>query len=197
MLRLARLPIFRNNLFRKLGRFVRDNRGIAAVEFAILSTVLTGALLGGTELSRYTLLHQKIDRVSSSVSNWVAQSSSMGTADFDNMWAASKEVAKPFAIDGANGKVIVSFIVAETNSNYRITWQRTGVGTIGQISQLGVEGGLATMPTGVTMKQGDTIVAVEVYALYQAFVFPELIGTSIVYHRSFDQPRLTDVITLN
>jgi Flp pilus assembly protein TadG len=184
-------------LVRRLRRFARDQRGIAAAEFAILASVLSVALLGGTELSRYTLMHQKMDRVSSSVSNWVAQSSTMTTTDFENMWAAAKQVAKPFALDGANGKVIVSFIVAETDVAYRVTWQRAGAGTIAETSKLGNEGGLATMPEGVTMKQGDTIVAVEVFALYQAFVFPELIGTSIVYHRSFDQPRLVDLITLN
>jgi Flp pilus assembly protein TadG len=191
MLRLARLP-----LLRRLRGLARDRRGIAAVEFAIIASVLAVALLGGTELSRYTLMHQKMDRVSSSVSNWVAQSSTMAITDFENMWAAAKEVAKPFEIDGGKGKVIISFIVAETNSNYRITWQRSGAGTIAKTSQLGNQGGLAKLPTGVTMKQGDTMVAVEVYALYEPFVFPELIGTSIVYHRSFDQPRLTDVITL-
>lgn len=191
-MRFLRLPFVR-----RVRAFVRDQRGIAAAEFAVLASVLTVALLGGTELSRYTLMHQKMDRVSSSVSNWVAQSSTMTTTDFDNMFAAANHVAKPFALDGANGKVIISFIVAETNSNYRITWQKSGTGTISQGSKLGNEGGLATMPEGVTMKQGDTIVAVEVFALYEAFVFPELIGTSIIYHRSFDQPRLVDVITLN
>jgi len=191
-MRLMQLPFVR-----RLRRFARDQRGIAAVEFAVLASVLTVALLGGTELSRYTLMHQKMDRVSSSVSNWVAQSSNMTATDFENMWAASKQVAKPFALDGSFGKVIVSFIVAETDSNYRISWQRSGAGTIGESSKIGAEGGLATMPEGVTMKQGDTIVAVEVFALYEAFVFPELIGTSIVYHRSFDQPRLVDVITVN
>jgi len=191
-MRFLRLPFVR-----RFTEFARDQRGIAAVEFAVLASVLTVALLGGTELARYTLMHQKMDRVSSSVSNWVAQSSTMTTTDFENMFAAAGQVAKPFALDGVNGRVIISFIVAETNSNYRISWQRTGTGTIAQSSKLGSEGGLATMPEGVTMKQGDTIVAVEVFALYQAFVFPELIGTSIVYHRSFDQPRLVDLITIN
>ena len=46
------------------------------------------------------------------------------------------------------------------------------------------------------LQQGGTRIAIEVYAHDQAFVSPELIGTSIVYHRSFDQPRLTDVITI-
>ena len=191
-MRFPRLPFFRR--FRD---FARDQRGIAAVEFAVLASLLTTALLGGTELARYTLMHQKMDRVSSSVSNWVAQSNNMTTTDFDNMFAAAGQVAKPFALDAANGKVIISFIVAETNSTYRVSWQRTGTGTISQASKIGTQGGLATMPEGVTMKQGDTLVAVEVFALYQAFVFPELIGTSIVYHRSFDQPRLVDIITTN
>jgi Flp pilus assembly protein TadG len=180
----------------RLRRFLRETRGIAAVEFAMLASVLTVALLGGTELSRYTLMHQKMDRVSAAISNMVAQSSSMTATDFDNMWAAAIQVAKPFDLADGYGKVIVSFIVAESDTNYRITWQRTGAGTLNQFSQLGTEGGLATMPAGVTLKTGDTLVAVEVYALYEAFIFPELIGQSIVYHRSFDQPRLTDIITL-
>ena len=191
MIRLSRIPFLR-----RLARFGRDQRGVAATEFAIIASVLTFALLGGTELSRYTLMHQKMDRVSASVSNMVAQSSTMKAVDFTNMWAAAAEIAKPFDMGGATSKVIISFIVAETNSNYRIQWQRSGAGTMAQVSKLGAEGGLATMPTGVTMKQGDTIVAVEVYATYAPFVFPEVVGSTLVYHRSFDQPRLVDLITL-
>lgn len=191
MVRLSRIPFLS-----RLARFGRDQRGVAAVEFAILASVLTFALLGGTELSRYTLMHQKMDRVSASVSNMVAQSSTMKAVDFDNMWGAAIEMAKPFDMGGTTSKVIISFIVAESDTTYRVQWQRSGAGTLSQSSQIGAEGGIATMPPGVTMKQGDTIVAVEVYATYAPFVFPELIGSALVYHRSFDQPRLVDLITL-
>jgi Flp pilus assembly protein TadG len=191
MIRISRIPFLRT-----LARYVRDRRGVAAVEFAFLAPVITFALMGGAELSRYTLMHQKMDRVSASVSNMVAQSTTMKVVDFDNMWAAAKKIAEPFDLADANGKVIISFIVAESDTNYRITWQRTGAGTVAETSKLGTEGNLATMPTGVTMKQGDTVVAVEVFAIYAPFIFPELVGSVVIYHRSFDQPRLTDIITL-
>jgi Flp pilus assembly protein TadG len=191
MIRLSRIPFLRT-----LARFGREQRGVAAVEFAIIASVLTFALLGGTELSRYTLMHQKMDRVSASVSNMVAQSSTMKTVDFDNMWGAAIQMSKPFDLGGTTSKVIISFIVAESDTTYRVQWQRSGAGTLSQSSQIGTEGGLATMPDGVTMKQGDTIVAVEVYATYAPFVFPEVVGSTLVYHRSFDQPRLVDLITL-
>jgi Flp pilus assembly protein TadG len=191
MIRLSRIPFLRT-----LASFGRDQRGVAAVEFAIIASVLTFALLGGTELSRYTLMHQKMDRVSASVSNMVAQSSTMKAVDFDNMWAAAIEISKPFDLGGTTSKVIISFIVAESDTTYRIQWQRAGAGTLAQSSQIGTEGGIATMPAGVTMKQGDTIVAAEVYATYAPFVFPEVVGSTLVYHRSFDQPRLVDLITL-
>lgn len=191
MIRLSRIPFLR-----RLTRFARDQRGVAATEFAILASVLSLAMLGGTELSRFTLMHQKMDRVSASVSNMVAQSSVMKAVDFTNMWGAAAEMAKPFTFGGTTSIVIISFIVAESDTAYRIQWQRSGAGTASQSSQLGSEGGLATMPTGVVMKQGDTIVAVEVYATYSPFIFPELIGSEVVYHRSFDQPRLVDIITL-
>lgn len=191
MIRLSRIPFLR-----RLARFGRDERGVAAAEFAILASVLTFALLGGTELSRYTLMHQKMDRVSASVSNMVAQSSTMKQVDFDNMWGAAIEMARPFDMGGTTSKVIISFIVAESDTVYRVQWQRSGAGTLAQSSQIGAEGGTATMPPGVTMKQGDTIVAVEVYGTYAPFVFPEVVGSTLVYHRSFDQPRLVDLITL-
>ena len=188
---LTRIPFLR-----RLARFGREQRGVAAVEFAIIASVLSFALLGGTELSRYTLMHQKMDRVSASISNMVAQSSTMKAVDFTNMWGAAVEMAKPFDMGGTTSKVIISFIVAESDTTYRIQWQRAGAGTLTQTSKLGSEGGTATMPDGVTMKQGDTIVAVEVFATYSPFVFPEVVSTSLVYHRSFDQPRLVDLITL-
>jgi len=185
----------RMSFVRKLRRFVREQRGIAAVEFAIISTVLTMALLGGTEIARYTLMHQKMDRVSSSVADWTSQSSILMSTDFDNFFAGANQVAKPFDL-GAKGIVIISFIIAETDSTYRVSWQRTGGGTLAQASRIGTPGGIATLPAGITLVKGDCLVAAEVYAQYDPFVFADLVGTSVVYKRSFIQPRSPDIITI-
>ncbi len=179
----------------RLRRFGREQRGIAAVEFAMIAAFFATAMLGGTELARYTLMHQKMDRVSSSVADWVAQSSTLKQSDFDNFFAGAQQVAKPFDL-GSQGKVIISFIVASSDTTYTISWQRSGAGTLGQVSQIGVQGGPATLPPGVTLSKGDYLVAVEVYAQYTAFVFPELVDSSIVYKRSFEQPRQPDIITV-
>lgn len=187
---MARIPFVR-----RLRRFIREQRGIAAMEFAIISTVLTLALLGGTELARYTQMHQKMDRVSSSVADWTSQSSILLATDFDNFFAGANQVARPFEL-GAKGLVIVSFIIAETDTTYRVSWQRTGGGTLSQSSQIGVPGGLATLPPGITLALGDSLVAAEVYAQYDAFVFPELISATVVYKKSFVQPRSPDIITV-
>lgn len=190
MLRLARIPFVR-----KIRRFLREQRGVAAIEFAIISSVLTLALLGGTELARYTLMHQKMDRVSSSVADWTSQSSILMSTDFDNFFAGANQVAKPFDL-GAKGLVVISFIIAETDTTYRVSWQRTGGGTLAQASQIGTPGGIATLPAGVTLVQGDCLVATEVFAQYDAFVFPDLISSTVVYKRSFVQPRSPDIITV-
>jgi Flp pilus assembly pilin Flp len=180
----------------RIRRFIRDTRGLAAMEFAFVASFLCMGLLGGTELARYMLMNQKMDRVSSSVADWVSQSSTLASTDFDNFFGGAQQVAKPFEL-GSKGRVIISFIVAESNTSYRISWQRSGAGTLTEASQIGTEGGLATLPAGVTLVKGDYIVAVEVFAQYEAFIFPELVGTSIVYKRSFEQPRLPDIITVN
>jgi Flp pilus assembly pilin Flp len=186
----------RSALLRLLGRFRRERKGIAAVEFAMVASVLAIAMLGGVELSYYTLAHQKMDRISSSVGSMTAQSSStLAVADLNNMFAAAREMARPydFAVDGV---VYISFLSAEADGVARITWQRCGGGVLTETSRLGVEGNIATLPTGMVVKQGDTIVAVEVFARYTAIVFAEVVGGApIVYKSSFERPRLVDVIT--
>lgn len=180
-----------------LGRFRRDERGVAAVEFCMIASVLTVTMLGGIEMSRYALMHQKLDRVSSSIAQMTSQSGSVMTqTDFDNMYAGAKHIAKPFEVDG-RGIVHISFLLAEEDNQVRIVWQRCGAGSLQRRSKLGQQGQLATMPPDVLMKKGMVSVAVEVFARYDVIVFPDVVGGNdrIVYKFTFDRPRLVDMIT--
>jgi Flp pilus assembly pilin Flp len=182
---------------RLLARFRRDERGIAAVEFGMIASVLTVTMLGGIELSRYALMHQKLDRVSSSVAQMTSQSGSvLAQQDLDNMYAGARHIAAPYSL-AERGIVHISFLLAEQDNQVRIVWQRCGAGTLQRKSRLGDEGELAVMPEGIVMRQGMVAVAVEVYARYDAMVFPDVVGGNnpIVYKFTYDRPRLVDMIT--
>jgi Flp pilus assembly protein TadG len=184
-----------SKLFGRLRAFLRSRRGVSVIEFSIIAPLFTFALLGSLEIGRYVLLHQKMDRVSSSVVDWVAQSLFLTSADLTNIYDGARHVSQPFELD-AKGLVIISFITAENATDYRITWQRSGGGTLSETSKFGAEGNLATLPAGITLAAGDYLVTTEVYVKWEPFVFPGLIGSITTYHRSFAQPRQPDAITL-
>ena len=50
--------------------------------------VLIGMTLGGVEISRFVLLHQKLERVASSVADLTSQSQSLALTDIDNIMSA-------------------------------------------------------------------------------------------------------------
>ena len=54
-------------------RYRKSERGIAAVEFALVSPILFLLLLGGVEVGRYILVHQKVEKMAYSVSDVVSQ----------------------------------------------------------------------------------------------------------------------------
>ena len=57
-------------------RFLRDRRGVAAIEFALILPILVLLCLGCFEVPRYVLIWQRIERAASGVSDLVAQPTS-------------------------------------------------------------------------------------------------------------------------
>jgi Flp pilus assembly protein TadG len=179
----------------RLARFVRRESGAIAVEFAFLAPVFTVALLAGVELTRFAIAHQKMDRVAAASGNLAGQSDgTMSCTDFDNIFKSAENIAKPFQL-GSKGVVIISYIEAETATNFRIKWQRRGAGTRTDASKLGTVNALATFPPGFTMVAGDTVVVAEVFSEYDPLVFPAAVASNVVYQTAYDRPRFVNIIT--
>jgi Flp pilus assembly protein TadG len=141
---------------RLLRRLTGDRRGSILAETAVTISVLAMVSLAGVEVGRYTLLHQKMERVAASIGDLIAQAPTLSETDVDNVFAAIGEVAKPFEM-GPNGLVIISSISLDSGGNPQITWQRTDGGLSGS-SAVGASGGPATLPAGLTVEAGDTVI---------------------------------------
>lgn len=90
-------------------RFLRERLGVAAVEFGLSLPILMLILTGCFEASRYILLHQKLDRASTSVADLVAQNDGVSTSVLTGVYAAADEQTLPFDLVG-RGRVIISSI---------------------------------------------------------------------------------------
>lgn len=178
-----------------LARLMRDCRGGALIELAAVAPVLVLLTMGGVEIARLALLHQKLDRVAASMGDLVSQADGISAAQVDQLFAAVAPVAWPFAL-GADGTVIVTS-VGETGGSTRVNWQRQGGGTLAENSAFGVAGATATLPAGLTLRSGDTLIAAEVWFDFRPVLFAAVAPPARLYHRALFRPRLGALTTLN
>ena len=178
------------NLVKGIRRFWRDRRGSLLVETGMMISVLSLVALGGLEVARYTLLHQKLERIAASIGDLVAQPATISNSDVVNIFDAIEQVAKPFEM-GPNGRVIVSSIGATGGSGPILNWQRTSPGSLSATSHIGtIEGQPATLPGGLTIVDGETIIVAEVFYNYTPWIYDGVVGNPAIYHTAFFRPRL-------
>lgn len=178
-----------NKILRTLFTFGRDVRGAVLPELAMALPMLILITLGGIEVARYALLHQKLDRVAASVGDLVAQAQTLTVADVNNLFDAVDHVAKPFEL-AADGLVVVSSVSKDTSTPPAMNWQQTGGGTLIASSQIGTPGGAVTLPAGFVMPDGDTVIIAEVFYDYTPWIVGGVTGPAQLYHRAIFRPRL-------
>ena len=177
------------SLARNLKSLWRNETGAAMIELGFAMPILITLLLGGVEIARYVLLHQKLDRVASSIADLVSQSETVSVADLQNIFDAARFVAKPFDLP-AGGTVIVSSVSNPLGSPAtKVNWQQSGAGSIPATSEVGSPGGAATLPNGFSVADGQSIIIAEVFYDYTPWVLGDFTGASRIYHRALFRPR--------
>jgi len=180
----------------RLRRFGKDERGVAAIEFALVLPIMVLLLLGCFEVPRFVLIYQKIARTSSGVADLVAQADDPITSDqMTDVFSASKMMMQPYDV-AANGEVIVSSINNPTGgTGVKITWQVRN-GTVTTASKIGVQGATpATLPAGLTPALDEELLIAEVYFNYVPVFKTYIFQGSQLYLVSYTRPRNHNLIT--
>lgn len=179
-------------LIRELRRWLRrDTRGVAIVDFALMSPLLVGLTMGGIEIGRYALLNQKLSRVATNTSDLVSQAEFLTEDDVAQVFVASEFSLKPFQL-GTDGLIIISSVSTDNNpNNPQINWQRSGGGAAVIGSQVGTPGGgTASLPHGYQMKANRNIIIAEVYYNYSPFFWAGATTPRQLEHFAVYRPRL-------
>src|SRR5216683_8399180 len=103
----------RLSLSHYLVRLGRDQRGVAAVEFAMLLPLMITLYLGSVEVSQGIGIDRKVTLTTRTVADLASQVSSINNADMTNMLNASSAVIMPY--DATKLKVTVSEITIDNN----------------------------------------------------------------------------------
>jgi len=93
------------SMYLRLIGLMNDQRGVSAVEFAMLLPLMMTMYLGTVEVSQGVAINRKVTITARTLGDLVTQSTSVNTADLANVMAASSAVMTPFPTATLTAKV--------------------------------------------------------------------------------------------
>lgn len=195
-----------NRILGHIGEFIRNHRGVAMAEFALMLPVLMLLTAGSFEVARYALMTQKLDRIAATLSDLIARSTieDITEVEISNIIDSALYMAQPFDISGDN-MIILTSVQGRTGEAPEILSQRVSGSITGYSSNIGdTVGGDASLPSafpdagsGETLSDGETLIIAEIYYDYNPYLLGEIgfFGDMTLRAHAYFRPRFTDTIT--
>jgi len=139
---------------------IRDRRGLAAIEFAMLVPIMLVMFFGTVELSSGVAVDRKVTLVARTLSDLTSQSTSVADGDLNNFFTIKDAMLSPYS-PGPVQATISELYVDPTTLKARVQWS-SGSAVRSQDSIVGI-------PTALAI--GDTyLIMGEVSYLYKPMV---------------------------
>lgn len=120
-----RLRYFHAASWALVDRFIHDVRGVNAVEFALVAPMLVGLYIGSAETALGVSINRKVSRVSSTVSDLIAQSQAITAEDIDATMNAAYGIMAPMSQEKINKlRIVVTGVDIDANKNTKVLWSR-------------------------------------------------------------------------
>lgn len=178
----AKVPARRNGL---LARFWRDQRGVSAVEFALLAPVLIAFYFGSAEFAQGFMAQKRMSHAAAQVADITSQDGAVVIDDLDDTFAIAALIMSPYPTTPL--KMRVSSVTRGADGVAKIDWSRGSA-----MSALG-QGSIVTVPAGL-IANGESIIMSE--ATYD-YVSPlrYLLRNMMQFRRTFYlRPRLVNKV---
>ncbi len=174
-------------LMQTLRRFARENKGVAALEFAIIAPLLMVPLLLGTvDLIDVMGANKRAQNAAASVADVVARDTEISNAELAGMWRALDILMYPN--DPGTMEIRITSVSIVNASTAQVVWSEA-------------HGGMTARTTGSTvsldsrmMQVGTSIIMVESVYNYDAplaFLFQNQVHMT---HEAYRRSRLVDPI---
>jgi Flp pilus assembly protein TadG len=171
---------------RKLRRLSGDERGVSAVEFAMLLPLMLSLYLGAVEISQGIGAGRKVTLTARTICDLVSQVQSVSNSDMTNALNASASVMAPFPT--SNLKVTVSSVKIDANGKATIDWSDSLNGTARS------KGSSVTLPAALNVANSYLIWS-EVQYSYKPVIGYVVTGTLTLKDQIYMRPRLSDFVT--
>ncbi len=171
--------MMRRGLFTRLAG---DDRGVSAVEFAMLAPVLIAFYFGMAEFCQGFMAQKRMGHVSAMVADLVAQEESVGTANLDDIFEIGGLIMKPFSTASLQQRVSS---VTRTSGVARVDWSR-GDGMAPRAVNSTI-----TLPTDL-IANGESVIVSEATYDYDSPVDYFMPGITRFSHIYYLRPRTVD-----
>jgi len=171
--------MMRRGIFSRLGR---DERGVSAVEFAMLAPVLIAFYFGMAEFCQGFMAQKRMGHVSAMVADLVAQEETVATANLDDIFDIGGLIMKPFATSALKQRVSS---VTRTSGVARVDWSRGDGMTARAVNST------ITLPTDL-IANGESVIVSEATYDYDSPVDYFMPGITRFSHIYYLRPRTVD-----
>ena len=187
------------SLRRQWRRLWRDRKGAMIAEFAASIPMMLILVMSGTEISRFIILQQKLDRATTAMADLISQEEDVTTVKVNAVFDAIPSILAPYAFSN-NGAFFVTSVVLD-NGTLKVAWQRRSAGTFTATSKVGAAGGTATLPAGLTIRTNETIIISESFYRFEPMFAPSnftsWLDAETSYHQAFYRPRFGALTTID
>jgi Flp pilus assembly protein TadG len=180
------MKISRVSLLQQCACLGSDQRGVSAVEFAMLLPLMLTLYLGAAEISQGVGIDRKVTLTARTVADLAAQVTTISSSDMANILAASSSVIAPY--NASQLRVTVSQISIDSNSNPTISWSCTLNGTAHGV------GSSANIPTALKIANTSLIWGEASYS-YRPPIGYVITGTLNLSDQIYMSPRLSSSVT--
>jgi Flp pilus assembly protein TadG len=171
---------------RPLRRLLRDQRGVSAVEFAMLLPLMMTLYLGGVEVSQAVAVDRKVTLVARTLGDLVAQATNVTSSDVTNILAASAAIVVPY--NDSKLKITVSSVKIDAAGVAKVVWSDTKNGTVRAIG--------STVTLDAALKTPNTsLIWAEAEYSYTPVIGYVITGTMNLKDQIYMRPRLSDCVT--
>ncbi|WP_292030365.1 TadE/TadG family type IV pilus assembly protein [Brevundimonas sp. UBA2416] len=171
--------MMRRGVFSRLGR---DERGVSAVEFALLAPVLIAFYFGMAEFCQGFMAQKRMGHVSAMVADLVAQEDTVAIANLDDIFDIGGLIMKPFPTAALKQRVSS---VTRTSGVARVDWSR-GDGMAARAVNSTI-----TLPTDL-IANGESVIVSEATYDYDSPVDYFMPGITQFSHIYYLRPRTVD-----
>ncbi len=161
-------------------RIAEDTRGVSAVEFALIAPLMVSLYLGCVEISDGVSAQCKVTLIASTLANLTAQSTTLSTADMNNLLDASTAIIYPYS--SSNLKMTISCIAIDASKNATVKWSVTRNGS--------ALSGSVSIPTDLQVANTQLVLSQVSYG-YKPTIGYTITGTLTLSEQMYMMPRIT------